>query len=67
VDHLIYQLARTNTTDEHILECYRILSDEQAQAVVKFLKFIASQTYDSILAEDAQKALSSHWSSRFVK
>jgi hypothetical protein len=64
VDFLIYQLTRTEKTDLYILECYQILSGEQVRAVAKFLRFIGNQSYDSILAEDAQKALSSYWAAR---
>jgi hypothetical protein len=66
VNHLIYQLTRTEKTDSYIVECYEGLSSEQARAVTAFLSFIARQDDDARLAIDAAKALSSYWAKRCV-
>ncbi len=61
VDHLIYQLTRSESTDRHIADGYQSLSQTQVRAVAAFLEFIAGQQHDPILANDAQRALASYW------
>lgn len=64
VDYLIYQLTRTDKTDEHVVAGYESLSPAQVRAVAAFLMFVARQTTDRILAKDAQTALPSYWSAK---
>jgi hypothetical protein len=64
VDHLIYQLTRSDSTDAHIADGYDSLSQGQVRAVAAFLEFVAGQQHDPILAADAQRALVSYWRDR---
>ena len=64
VDHLIYQLTRSDSTDPHTAEGYESLSKNQVRAVAAFLEFVASQRHDLKLATDAEHALASHWRDR---
>jgi len=64
VDHLIYQLTRSDRTDPHILAGYESLSPAQTHAVAAFLSFVAGETDDEFLACDAAEALSSYWQAR---
>ena len=61
VDYLIYNLTWSENKDDHILGGFRSLSPKQMRVVDAFLAFIAAQTYDDILAEDAAKARASYW------
>lgn len=61
VDHVVWNLTWSESTDDYIAEGFRTLSPEQVRAVDAFLTFIARQTDDATLAADAETARRSYW------
>jgi hypothetical protein len=61
VDYIVWNLTWDENKDDHIDAGFRTLSSPQVRAVDAFLAFIAAQTDDPGLAEDAVKARESYW------